>query len=83
MAPARLAGRTAVGERPDRRAHHHAHAEDWAWVVTLHVDEGQAVRQGQLLATLDDRAQRDRVRAAEEQATRSAERSSRPMPSSG
>jgi HlyD family secretion protein len=38
-----------------------------AWVVTLHVDEGQAVRQGQLLATLDDRAQRERVRAAEEQ----------------
>ena len=38
-----------------------------AWVMALHVDEGQAVRQGQLLATLDDRAQRERVRAAEEQ----------------
>jgi HlyD family secretion protein len=38
-----------------------------AWVVTLHVEEGQAVRQGQLLATLDDQAQRARVRAAEEQ----------------
>jgi membrane fusion protein YbhG len=38
-----------------------------AWVVTLHADEGQAVRQGQLLATLDDRAQRERVRAVEEQ----------------
>jgi len=38
-----------------------------AWVATLHVDEGQPVRQGQLLATLDDRAQRERVRAAEEQ----------------
>jgi HlyD family secretion protein len=38
-----------------------------AWVVALHVDEGQAVRQDQLLATLDDRAQRERVRAAEEQ----------------
>jgi HlyD family secretion protein len=38
-----------------------------AWVVALHVDEGHAVRQGQLLATLDDLAQRERVRAAEEQ----------------
>ena len=38
-----------------------------AWVVALHVDEGQPVRQGQRLATLDDRAQRERVRAAEEQ----------------
>lgn len=38
-----------------------------AWVVALHVDEGQAVRQGQLLATLDDQAQRERVRAAAEQ----------------
>ena len=38
-----------------------------AWVVALHVDEGQPVREGQLLATLDDRAQRERVRAAEEQ----------------
>jgi HlyD family secretion protein len=38
-----------------------------AWVVTLHADEGQAVRQGQLLATLDDQAQRERVRAVEEQ----------------
>jgi HlyD family secretion protein len=31
------------------------------------VDEGQAVRSGQLLATLDDQAQRERVRAAQEQ----------------
>lgn len=38
-----------------------------AWVVALHVDEGQAVRSGQLLATLDDQAQRERVRAAQEQ----------------
>jgi HlyD family secretion protein len=38
-----------------------------AWVVTLYADEGQAVGQGQLLATLDDRAQRERVRAVEEQ----------------
>lgn len=38
-----------------------------AWVTTLHVDEGQGVRQGQLLATLDDEAQRARVRAAREQ----------------
>ena len=38
-----------------------------AWAVALHIDEGDPVRQGQLLATLDDRAQRERVRAAEEQ----------------
>src|SRR5690242_5072942 len=38
-----------------------------AWVVALQADEGQAVRQGQLLATLDDDAQRERVRAAQEQ----------------
>ncbi len=38
-----------------------------AWVKALHVDEGQPVRQGQLLATLDDQAQRERVRAAAEQ----------------
>ena len=38
-----------------------------AWIVALHVDEGQSVRAGQLLATLDDRAQRERVRSAEEQ----------------
>jgi multidrug efflux pump subunit AcrA (membrane-fusion protein) len=38
-----------------------------AWVVRLHADEGQPVRQGQLLATLDDEAQRERVRAAQEQ----------------
>jgi HlyD family secretion protein len=38
-----------------------------AWVTALHVDEGQPVRQGQLLATLDDQAQRERVRAAAEQ----------------
>jgi len=38
-----------------------------AWVAALHVDEGQPVRRGQILATLDDQAQRERVRAAEEQ----------------
>jgi HlyD family secretion protein len=38
-----------------------------AWVAALHVDEGQAVRRDQLLATLDDEAQRARVRAAREQ----------------
>jgi HlyD family secretion protein len=38
-----------------------------AWVAALHADEGQAVRAGQLLATLDDQAQRQRLRAAEEQ----------------
>jgi HlyD family secretion protein len=38
-----------------------------AWIAALHVDEGQSVRAGQLLATLDDRAQRERVRSAEEQ----------------
>jgi HlyD family secretion protein len=38
-----------------------------AWVVALHIDEGQAVKAGQLLATLNDRAQRERVRSAEEQ----------------
>jgi HlyD family secretion protein len=45
-----------------------------AWVVALHADEGQAVRQGQRLATLDDRAQRERVRAAEEQVNALARR---------
>ncbi len=38
-----------------------------AWVAALHVDEGQAVEPGQLLATLDDRAQQERVRSAQEQ----------------
>jgi len=38
-----------------------------AWVVALQADEGQAVREGQLLATLDDDAQRERVRAAQQQ----------------
>jgi HlyD family secretion protein len=38
-----------------------------AWVAVLHVDEGQAVQPGQLLATLDDQAQRERVRSAEAQ----------------
>ncbi len=37
-----------------------------AIVVRLHVDEGQRVRAGELLATLDDPAQRQRVTAAEE-----------------
>ena len=38
-----------------------------ARVTALHADEGQAVRAGQLLATLDDQAQRQRLRSAEEQ----------------
>ena len=37
-----------------------------AIVVKLHVDEGQQVRAGELLATLDDPAQRQRVIAAQE-----------------
>ncbi|HEY7362858.1 MAG TPA: efflux RND transporter periplasmic adaptor subunit [Methylomirabilota bacterium] len=45
-----------------------------AWVVALHVDEGQPVSAGQLLATLDDQAQRERVRSAEEQLNALAER---------
>jgi HlyD family secretion protein len=45
-----------------------------AWVVALHVDEGQAVRQGDPLATLDDQAQRERVRAAQEQVNALARR---------
>jgi len=38
-----------------------------AWVVALQADEGETVRAGQVLATLDDQAQRERLRAAEEQ----------------
>jgi HlyD family secretion protein len=38
-----------------------------AWVAALHVDEGQPVAAGQVLATLDDQAQRERLRSAEEQ----------------
>ena len=38
-----------------------------ATVVGLHADEGDAVRSGQVLATLDDPAQRQRIRSAEEQ----------------
>jgi HlyD family secretion protein len=45
-----------------------------AWVVALHVDEGQTVRAGQLLATLDDQAQRERLRAADEQLNALTER---------
>jgi HlyD family secretion protein len=45
-----------------------------AWVVALHADEGQAVAAGQLLATLNDRAQRERVRSAEEQLNALTER---------
>ena len=37
-----------------------------AWVVRLHADEGQRVKAGQVLATLDDQAQRERLRGAEE-----------------
>ena len=45
-----------------------------AWVVSLHVDEGEPVNAGQLLATLDDRAQRERVRSAEQQLRAIAQR---------
>jgi HlyD family secretion protein len=45
-----------------------------ATVAALHVDEGQAVQPGQLLATLDDPAQRQRVRSAEEQLNALAEK---------
>ncbi len=45
-----------------------------AWVAALHVDEGQAVTAGQLLATLDDQAQRQRLRSAEEQLNALTER---------
>jgi HlyD family secretion protein len=45
-----------------------------AWVVALHADEGQAVKAGQVLATLDDQAQRERLRAAEEQLNALTER---------
>ena len=38
-----------------------------AWAVALHADEGQSVKADQLLATLNDQAQRERVRSAEEQ----------------
>jgi len=45
-----------------------------AWVVALYVDEGQAVRPGQVLARLDDQAQRERVRSAQEQINALTER---------
>jgi HlyD family secretion protein len=45
-----------------------------AWVGALHADEGQAVQPGQLLATLNDQAQRERVRSAEEQLNTLTER---------
>lgn len=45
-----------------------------AWVVALHADEGQAVEAGQVLATLDDQAQRERLRSAEEQLNALTER---------
>lgn len=45
-----------------------------AWVVALHVDEGQAVEANQVLATLDDQAQRERLRSAEEQLNALTER---------
>ena len=45
-----------------------------AWVVALYVDEGQAVQAGQVLARLDDQAQRERLRAAEEQLNALTER---------
>jgi HlyD family secretion protein len=45
-----------------------------AWVAALHADEGQAVKAGQVLATLDDQAQRERLRAVEEQVSALAER---------
>jgi membrane fusion protein YbhG len=45
-----------------------------AWVTTLRVDEGDRVEAGQVLAVLDDRAQRERVRAAREQLAALTER---------
>jgi HlyD family secretion protein len=45
-----------------------------AWVAALHVDEGEAVEAGQVLATLDDQAQRERLRGAEEQLNALTER---------
>jgi HlyD family secretion protein len=45
-----------------------------AWVVALYADEGQAVEAGQIVATLDDQAQRERVRSAEEQLNALTER---------
>ncbi len=45
-----------------------------AWVATLHADEGDTVQPGQLLATLDDRAQRERVRSAEAQLAATTEK---------
>jgi HlyD family secretion protein len=45
-----------------------------AWVKALHVDEGEAVKAGQVLATLDDQAQRERLRAAEEHVNALADR---------
>lgn len=45
-----------------------------ATVVALHADEGQSVSAGQLLATLDDPAQRERVSSAEEQLNALTER---------
>jgi HlyD family secretion protein len=45
-----------------------------AWVVALYTDEGQAVEAGQIVATLDDQAQRERVRSAEEQLNALTER---------
>ncbi len=45
-----------------------------ARVVALHADEGQPVKPGQLLATLDDEAQRERVRSAAEQLNALTER---------
>ena len=45
-----------------------------AWVAVLHVDEGDHVAAGQVLATLDDQAQRERLRSAEEQAAALSER---------
>jgi HlyD family secretion protein len=45
-----------------------------AWVAALHADEGQSVAAGQLLATLDDQAQRERLRSAEQQLNALTER---------
>ncbi len=45
-----------------------------AWVAALHVDEGQTVQSGQELATLNDQAQRERVRSAAEQLNALTER---------
>jgi HlyD family secretion protein len=73
LAPAQPAGLLSASGRIEGRVTTLT-PKTGAWVVALHVDEGQPVRQGELLATLDDQAQRERVRAAEEQVNALARR---------